>query len=237
MYLSISILQIQVPIHEGQTPLVPNRVQCLAHKTRFIIHYLSLQCLSGSSDGTIKLWSLGQQRCIATIYCHTEGVWALQTDESFTRVFSAGRDRNVWATDLRQVERKALVCRETSPVLRMILTPDQKGLWTSTTESSVKWWNLSGLDYLDYHSTGTFHDPKSPEVKAEVKKAEFVIPGGPSIKQCEILNDKRHILTKDTDNSVSLYDVLKARKVEELGQVDFEHEVKKRLQVQIASIT
>ena len=216
---------------------MPNRFQCLAHKTRFIIHFLSLQCLSGSSDGTIKLWSLGQQRCIATIYCHTEGVWALQTDESFTRVFSAGRDRNVWATDLRQVERKALVCRETSPVLRMILTPDQKGLWTSTTESSVKWWNLSGLDYLDYHSTGTFHDPKSPEVKAEVKKAEFVIPGGPSIKQCEILNDKRHILTKDTDNSVSLYDVLKARKVEELGQVDFEHEVKKRLQVQIASIT
>ena len=32
------------------------------------------QCISGSSDGTIKLWSLGQQRCIATIYCHTEGI-------------------------------------------------------------------------------------------------------------------------------------------------------------------
>jgi len=191
------------------------------------------QCLSGSSDGTIKLWSLGQQRCIATIYCHTEGVWALQTDEAFSRVYSSGRDRNVWATDLRQIERRALVCRETSPVLRMILTPDQKGLWTSTTESSVKWWNLSGLDY---HSTAansaSYHDPKSmPEVKPEVKKPEFVISGGPSIKQCEILNDKRHILTKDTENNVSLYDVLKARKVEDLGQVEFEQEVKKRLQM------
>ena len=35
------------------------------------------QCLSASSDGTIKLWSLGQQRCVQTIKVHTEGVWAL----------------------------------------------------------------------------------------------------------------------------------------------------------------
>ena len=70
-----------------------------------------------------------------------------------------------------------------------------------------------------------------PEIKPEVKKPEFAISGGPSIKQCEILNDKRHILTKDTENNVSLYDVLKARKVEDLGQVEFEQEVKKRLQV------
>ncbi len=113
----------------------------------------------------------------------------------------------------------------------MILTPDQKGLWTSTTESSVKWWNLSGLDY--HSNAASYHDPKLPsEAKpAEVKKAELVIPGGPSIKQCEILNDKRHILTKDTDNNVSLYDVLKARKVDDLGQVDFEQEVKRRFQV------
>lgn len=35
------------------------------------------QCLSGSSDGTIKLWSLGQQQCVQTFRIHTEGVWAL----------------------------------------------------------------------------------------------------------------------------------------------------------------
>ena len=39
---------------------------------------LPLQCLSGSSDGTIRLWSLGQQRCVATFRVHDEGVWALQ---------------------------------------------------------------------------------------------------------------------------------------------------------------
>ncbi len=36
------------------------------------------QCLSGSSDGTIKLWSLGMQRCVGTYKVHEEGVWSLQ---------------------------------------------------------------------------------------------------------------------------------------------------------------
>ena len=43
-----------------------------------------------------------------------------------------------------------------------------------------------------------------PDAKLEVKKPKFAISGGPSIKQCEILNNKRHILTKDTENAVSL---------------------------------
>ena len=42
------------------------------------VFVLFLQCLSGSSDGTVKLWSLGQQRCIATYKIHDEGVWSLQ---------------------------------------------------------------------------------------------------------------------------------------------------------------
>ena len=85
------------------------------------------QCVSGSSDGTIKLWSLGQQRCVvylennmnivhvnsmkynnllktrcvATYSCHQEGVWALQTNETFSQVVSSGRDGCVYMTDLR----------------------------------------------------------------------------------------------------------------------------------------
>ena len=97
-------------------------------------------------------------------------------------------------------------------------------------------YNFANFSYFFLAAnSASYHDPKSmPEVKPEVKKPEFVISGGPSIKQCEILNDKRHILTKDTENNVSLYDVLKARKVEVLGQVEFEQEVKKRLQVSIS---
>lgn len=43
-----------------------------------IVNRDGTQVLSGSSDGTIKLWSLGQQRCMLTIRVHEEAVWALQ---------------------------------------------------------------------------------------------------------------------------------------------------------------
>lgn len=54
------------------------------------------------------------------------------------------------------------------------------------------------------------------------------ILGGPAIRHCYVLNDRRYVLTKDTEENVSLYDVLKACKVEDLGHVDFDEEVKKR---------
>jgi len=40
-------------------------------------------------------------------------------------------------------------------------------------------------------------------------KPELVIKGGPAVRHYHILNDKRHILTKDTENNVMVYDVLK----------------------------
>ena len=38
-----------------------------------------------------------------------------------------------------------------------------------------------------------------------------IITGGAAIKQAVVLNDKRHIITKDTDNNVAIFDVLKVR--------------------------
>jgi len=82
------------------------------------------QILSGSSDGTIKLWSLGQQRCIGTIRIHNEGVWTLATKHDspscFGRVYSSGRDARVVCTNLHEPAfEHYVVCRESAPVLRV----------------------------------------------------------------------------------------------------------------------
>lgn len=93
------------------------------------------QCLSGSSDGTIRLWSLGQQRCVATYRVHDDSVWALQANESFTTVYSGGRDRRVWATDLLNPDYRTLICEEKSPILKVHIwyffvdTLLNRGLW------------------------------------------------------------------------------------------------------------
>lgn len=82
----------------------------------FIIY--ALQCLSGSSDGTIKLWSLGQQRCIATYKIHDEGVWALASDEHLSFFYSSGKDRKVFFTDLTtEYEKTYFLFQEKAPVL------------------------------------------------------------------------------------------------------------------------
>lgn len=44
------------------------------------------------------------------------------------------------------------------------------------------------------------------------------------------MNDKRHIVTKDSEENVELWDVLQARKVENYGKVNMEEIIKKHSQ-------
>ncbi|KAI0242860.1 WD repeat-containing protein 48 [Lamellibrachia satsuma] len=71
----------------------------------------------------------------------------------------------------------------------------------------------------DYDNDTTSYSPT---------KSNFTVEGVASIRKYHVLNNKRHILTKDTDENVALWDVLTAKKVEDLGCVDFEEEIKKR---------
>ncbi|KTF79698.1 hypothetical protein cypCar_00041993 [Cyprinus carpio] len=115
------------------------------------------QCLSGSSDGTIRLWSLGQQRCIATYRVHDEGVWALQVNEAFTHVYSGGRDRKIYCTDLRSPDIRVLICEEKAPVLKMELdrsADPHSAIWVSTTKSTVNKWSLKGI--LNFRASGDY---------------------------------------------------------------------------------
>ncbi|XP_069789779.1 WD repeat-containing protein 48a [Narcine bancroftii] len=190
------------------------------------------QCLSGSSDGTIRLWSLGQQRCIATYRVHDEGVWALQVNESFTHVYSGGRDRKIYCTDLRNPDIRVLICEEKAPVLKMELdrsADPAPAIWVSTTKSSVNKWSMKGIH--NFRASGDYDNDCSAPLVPLCTQPEQVIKGGASIIQCHILNDKRHIVTKDTNNIVAFWDVLKACKVEDLGKVEFEEEIKKRFKM------
>uniref|UniRef100_A0A8C7SLU0 WD repeat-containing protein 48 n=1 Tax=Oncorhynchus mykiss TaxID=8022 RepID=A0A8C7SLU0_ONCMY len=168
------------------------------------------QCLSGSSDGTIRLWSLGQQRCIATYRVHDEGVWALQVNEAFTHVYSGGRDRKIYCTDLRNPDLRVLICEEKAPVLKMELdrsADPPTALWVSTTKSTVNKWSLKGIH--NFRASGDYDNDCTAPLTPLCTQPEQVVTGGASIIQCHILNDKRHILTKDTNNNIAYWDVLK----------------------------
>ncbi|MBA0731423.1 hypothetical protein Golax_025419, partial [Gossypium laxum] len=75
-------------------------------------------CLSGSSDSMIRLWDLGQQRCVHSYAVHTDSVWALASTPTFSHVYSGGRD------------------------LSLALHDDS--IWVATTDSSVHRWPAEG---------------------------------------------------------------------------------------------
>jgi WD repeat-containing protein 48 len=185
------------------------------------------QVVSGSSDGTIKLWSLGQQRCIQTIHIHSEGVWSLLMNENFTHVISGSRDKKIFLTELRNPNNSVLVCEEKAPVLTMCYNKDQTGIWTTTWNSDIRCWKLPrSLDKIGYISNNN----SAEGVNNQVANKSFemaCIKGGTAIKKYAVANDKRFMVTKDTEDNVAIYDVLKVVKVKDLGKVDFDEEVTK----------
>lgn len=198
--------------------------------------------LSAGSDGTVRLWSISQQRCISIIRVHDEGVWTLQTNEAFSTVFSGGKDGKIFLTSLKETSNSELVCQESAPILKMVLVDKGYGrhretnspsLWVATTDSSLKNWpvnNPEGLMNPDMN-----HQSEQKKENARDAKPDVVIRGNPAVINYHIANDKRHIITRESDFSVAIYDVLTARKLrvlhppsdEQTSKTNYELEIKK----------
>ncbi|KAK9161463.1 hypothetical protein Syun_007804 [Stephania yunnanensis] len=158
-------------------------------------------CLSGSSDSIIRLWDLSQQRCVHSYAVHTDSVWALASTPTFSHVYSGGRDLSLYVTDLSTRE-SLLLCTKEHPILQLAMHDDS--IWVATTDSSV-------------------HRAIEIDIKVPVyKDPSFTIHGTPAIVQHEILNNRRQVLTKDTADSVQLWDITKGVVVEDYGKVSFE---------------
>jgi WD repeat-containing protein 48 len=188
--------------------------------------------LSGSSDGTIKLWSVGQQRCIQTISIHTEGVWSLLVNDNFTHVISGSRDKKIFMTEIRNPYNSTLVCEEKAPILNMCYNQDHTGIWTTTWNSDIKMWKLPKMNVdkssnSQQNSSNLSLNEQQPVVPFNTVE-EKGIKGGAAIEKYVVLNDKRFMVTRDTDQNVSIYDVLKVVRVETLGKIDFDETVKSR---------
>ncbi|KAH1105850.1 hypothetical protein J1N35_009618 [Gossypium stocksii] len=188
-------------------------------------------CLSGSSDSMIRLWDLGQQRCVHSYAVHTDSVWALASTPTFGHVYSGGRDLSLYLTDLTTRE-SILLCKKEHPILQLAL--DDDSIWVATTDSSVHRWPAERQNPQKvFQRGGSFLAGNLSFSRARVslegtapapvyKEPIFTIPGTPAIVQHEILNNRRDVLTKDTAGSVKLWDIIKGIVIEDYGQVAFD---------------
>lgn len=217
--------------------------------------------LSGSSDGTIRVWSIPQQRCISIIRVHDKGVWTLQADECFNTVYSGGKDGKIFMTDLKQTNNTSLVCQESDPILRILLVNrnfsqnnmihrsyhgresplscSRSSLWVTTSNSSIKNWPIQDFDHLKDYGNNFDRDNTTNHEIPIIKKPDVTIKGNPAVINYHVLNDKRHILTRESDNSIALYDVLTAHKLETIQRCEneldtkdnFDFEIKRRFKM------
>ena len=178
-------------------------------------------CLSGSSDGTVRLWSIGQQRCIGTYKIHDAGVWALVADDNFNYFYSSGKDKKVYYADLNVDENPIFLFEEKAPVLSLQLAEDPMCLYVGTTNSDLNCWSLKTKQPLEDLADLEMNTPV-------IEKPIRTIPGAPGIKQIHVCNNKRYVLTKDSEKNVTLWDILKAKKLTDFGAINFEDECMKR---------
>lgn len=79
---------------------------------------------------------------------HTEGIWALRANETFTSFYSGGKDCRVYQTEIRNPDSSVLICEENAAILRIEHDAESKTLWVATTRSDVNRWVSVGTEDL-----------------------------------------------------------------------------------------
>mmetsp|Transcript_25366 Transcript_25366/g.83900 ORF Transcript_25366/g.83900 Transcript_25366/m.83900 type:complete len:707 (-) Transcript_25366:41-2161(-) len=211
------------------------------------------KCISGSSDATIKIWDIGQQRCIQSIAIHTDSVWSIALDPQNLNLYSGGKDCNIFCTDLRTLD-STLLHKAADPVTKLLLSP-ARSLWVSTVSADLQFLDVEPLLVRERASRSTRSKPSvhsitivgprrsigSSSVGQEAPDENLVpllanpthvIKGLPAIVKHDFLENRRCVLTEDTAGDVALWDVTKAQKIQEYGKVDF-RETRKSLEKEL----
>ena len=191
--------------------------------------------ISGGSDHTAKIWDVGQRGVVHTLAMHTDSIWCLDggPERDVSVLYSGGRDGCVYKTDTKSLSCE-LVVNLGNPVTCLktdVLNQDKtRAIWVGSTMSSVQcylersdsvssrgeYFSVGSVPSLRerkrFESTGQFHPRPTCG-----KHPDLEIQGVPSIVEVKPLTDKRHLLTRDSDGHVALWDVSQACTVEELG--------------------
>ncbi|WWD05216.1 hypothetical protein V865_003289 [Kwoniella europaea PYCC6329] len=153
--------------------------------------------LTGSSDTTIKLWSLAAHRCLHTFNHHDSSVWALHsTHPNLERFYSGSRDGYLCVTDLEQCgdisEGECVVLaregegqtngtyesKTGDEGIRCITAMDDEYVWTATGSAEIKRWRDVGrrVDRLNQEYDGLSYN--IPTERSPPTDVSITVPTG-----------------------------------------------------------
>ena len=85
------VAQVKFTLSPELFPLVHRIQQTRVCKRGTVIHSRILRFILPFSDHTMKLWDIGERRCIASYTMHSDSVWSLKASAGFDRIYSGGR--------------------------------------------------------------------------------------------------------------------------------------------------
>lgn len=98
--------------------------------------------VSGSDDGTAKVWDLRQRRSVKT-YTEQYQITAVAFAEAGDQIYTGGIENVVRAWDLRQDDEPALTLRGHSDTITgMRLSPDGTHLLTNSMDNTLRVWDM-----------------------------------------------------------------------------------------------
>lgn len=159
--------------------------------------------LSASSDNTIKLWSLETRHIVNTWTSHEDSVWSLYSSSSnFSTFYSGDRSGVVLRTQAQVIEAPEVVCR-CSHIVQSIAKTSEGTIWTATDKPELMRW-------IERKNNNA--NPPSRPVQ--------ILGGHCAFRMHRLLNNKRMLLVLDTDNVISMVDLIGMKRVD-----NFEHKL------------
>ncbi|PWA88064.1 G-protein beta WD-40 repeat-containing protein [Artemisia annua] len=200
--------------------------------------------VSCSSDTTIKTWdSLSNGTCTRTFRQHSDYVTCLAAAERNSNIVaSGGMGGEVFLWDLEAAlaplnksseaaddDRPSATNGSGSSVpvtsLRTISSSNSISLQANVPQGYVPIaakGHKESVYALAMNETGNLLVSGGTEKVPVYKEPTLSIDGIPGIVQCEIMNNRRHVLTKDNAGSVKLWEITRGVCIQNYGPVSFE---------------
>ncbi|KAA8494169.1 WD repeat-containing protein 48 [Porphyridium purpureum] len=199
--------------------------------------------LSGSSDRSVRLWDMRQPaRPLRVMEYHEDSVWALAADDTFSYFCSGGRDGKIFysslapssATESAPARKLVAAAIEQDPRYSMVLSlalPKQHHpgssksevrVWASSARASAYLYSLR----LQLENGETTSHSGNKDSSTAVQTAAAGAPGAaciasirglPGIVEYRVLNNRRQLLTVDSDGVAELWNVTSGQRERKLG--------------------
>ncbi|WFD36793.1 hypothetical protein MCUN1_003683 [Malassezia cuniculi] len=194
--------------------------------------------LSGSADSTVRLWSVGEQRCVHTFEHHTSSVWSLCAPNGDFKLFYSGdRDGNLCKVDLTNAQDYSeadcvVLAREyyddtpssasaRGAAIYSIAALPGDYVWTTNATHSVisRWIDVpagkirAATQPQNRISMADIPEPDVPETANDASPLHIhptrTINGFHGIMRAMMLSDRVHVLSIDTGGIVALWNIVR----------------------------